>query len=58
MTVNQVAEKLCMSVRTVWRMVEIGKFPQPIRYNRKLVRWKVEDIEKYIKELSNDGPTN
>ncbi len=51
LTSHQVARRLSLSVRTLWRLVRAGKFPQPIRYNRKLVRWKNADIARYIAEL-------
>ena len=43
LTSQQVAERLAVSVRTLWRLVASGKFPQPVRYNRNLVRWKNVD---------------
>jgi predicted DNA-binding transcriptional regulator AlpA len=52
LTSHQVADRLSISVRTLWRMVRAGTFPQPIRYNRKLVRWKTTDVVRYIAELS------
>ena len=51
MTSHQVAECLAVSVRTVWRLVASGKFPQPVRYNRKLVRWKTAEVARYIETL-------
>ncbi len=51
-TSRQVAERMAMSVRTLWRLVAAGKFPQPVRYNRKLVRWKNIDVDRYIDSLS------
>jgi excisionase family DNA binding protein len=51
MTSQQVAERLSVSVRTLWRLVAAGKFPQPVRYNRKLVRWKTADVARYIETL-------
>jgi excisionase family DNA binding protein len=51
MTSQQVAELLVVSVRTVWRLVASGKFPQPVRYNRKLVRWKSAEVSRYIESL-------
>jgi len=53
LTSSQVAEKLAMSVRTLWRLVAAGKFPQPVRYNRKLVRWKAEAVEAYIRDIES-----
>ncbi len=52
LTSQQVADKLSVSVRTVWRLVASGKFPQPVRYNRKLVRWKTVDVARYIESLA------
>jgi predicted DNA-binding transcriptional regulator AlpA len=52
LTSQQVAGRLAMSVRTLWRLVAVGKFPPPVRYNRKLVRWKSADVTRYIDALS------
>lgn len=43
-----VAERLAVSVRTVWRMVKQGRFPAPIRYNRKLVRWPETVVDAWL----------
>ena len=52
LTSQQVAQRLAVSVRTLWRLVASGKFPQPVRYNRKLVRWKTTEVAHYIETLS------
>ena len=52
LTSRQVASRLSVSVRTIWRLVAAGKFPQPVRYSRKLVRWKTADVRRYIETLS------
>jgi predicted DNA-binding transcriptional regulator AlpA len=52
LTSYQVAERLSVSVRTLWRLVASGKFPQPVRYNRKLVRWKTVDVSNYVASLT------
>jgi excisionase family DNA binding protein len=51
LTSQQVADRLSVSVRTLWRLVARGIVPQPIRYNRKLVRWKAADLDHYIEAL-------
>jgi excisionase family DNA binding protein len=51
-TARDVARRLSIGVRTLWRMVAQGKLPQPIRYTRKLVRWKAADIDQYVQSLS------
>jgi excisionase family DNA binding protein len=52
LTAQEVADRLSISSRTVWRMERRGELPSPIRYNRKLVRWKAADIEDYVASLS------
>ena len=51
LTARDVAERLSVSVRTLWRMAARGDLPRPIRYNRKLVRWKTVDVTRYIETL-------
>lgn len=48
---QQVARRLSISVRTLWRMVKEGKFPKPIRWNRKLVRWKKTAVDEVLRNL-------
>ena len=51
LTSQQVANRLAISLRTVWRLVRAGKLPQPVRFNRKLVRFKAADIAAYVRDL-------
>jgi excisionase family DNA binding protein len=51
LTSKQVADRLNMSIHTLWRLVAAGKFPAPVRYNRKLVRWKSTAVDQYINDL-------
>lgn len=51
MTATQVADLLSISTRSVWRLVASHQLPAPIRYNRKLVRWKRADILSYVERL-------
>jgi predicted DNA-binding transcriptional regulator AlpA len=51
-----VARRLSISVRTLWRMLQRGMVPPPIRYNRKLVRWRASDLERYLAELRPTSP--
>lgn len=46
LTARQVAERMSVSIRTLWRLVQKDQIPQPIRYNRKLVRWRINDLEE------------
>ena len=51
MTPQQVAKRLEVSVRTLWRLARQPGFPQPVRFSRKLVRWKEADVQRYIAAL-------
>ena len=57
MTSQQVANRLAVSIRTLWRLVRAGKVPQPVRYNRKLVRWKTDELARYIESLGCEVPS-
>jgi|GEM_PF-5545269 len=54
-TPRQVAELLGVTNRKLRRMAKQDGFPQPARFNRKLVRWKAGDMLRYIEALP---PTN
>jgi len=56
LTVHQVAKMLSMGVRTVWRLTELGKLPQPWRHGRKLVRWPRASIQAFIDGLTQPPP--
>lgn len=52
-----VAGMLSMSIRTVWRLTAAGTLPQPVRYNRKLVRWKRADLLAALGLPADPTPT-
>jgi excisionase family DNA binding protein len=45
---HQVADRLSISERTLWRLIKRGKFPGPIRYSRRMVRWKTSDLNTWL----------
>ena len=51
LTVKDVSKLLSLGVRTLWRMVEAGKLPQPHRFNRKLVRWDRAELVQFVQDL-------
>jgi excisionase family DNA binding protein len=57
LTAKQVAARLSISPRTLYRMVARGHFPQPVRYSRKLVRWPVRDLEEFLDALRREPVT-
>jgi len=52
LTVQEVAEKLTISCRQVWRLVSRGEFPKPIKLGR-LNRWSPEDVTKFVEQLKS-----
>jgi len=46
--VREVAQILNTTPRTVWRLVSMGSLPQPVRISRRLVRWRADDIQRFI----------
>lgn len=48
LTAQGVAELLDVDVRTVWRMRDAGHIPQPLRIGRKVIRWRLAEVEKWI----------
>ena len=51
LTADQVAGKLSVSKRTVYRMVAVGELPAPVKRNRKWARWPVTDVHAYLDKL-------
>ena len=49
---HEVADRLSIASSTLWRMVARGQFPPPIRFSRRLVRWKTRDLQTYLDSLS------
>jgi predicted DNA-binding transcriptional regulator AlpA len=50
MTSRQVADRLNVSIRTLWRLIAQGRFPPGIKYSRKLVRWTSKMINEWMVE--------
>jgi excisionase family DNA binding protein len=51
LTAKEVAHRLSIAVRTLQRLVSAGVVPAPIRITRKIIRWRVTDIDRYLKGL-------
>ncbi len=51
LTSRQVAQRLSVSIRTLWKMVKEGTFPQPLRLSRKFIRWKRTEVDEAIRRM-------
>ena len=53
LTAQEVARRLSIGVRTLYRLVQSGALPRPLRFNRKLVRWRTADIDRYLEHYTD-----
>lgn len=49
LTAEQAAERLGVGLRTLYRLVEQGRLAAPVRYAHKLVRYRAEDLDAYLR---------
>jgi excisionase family DNA binding protein len=49
---KQVAELLGVSAHTVSRLVQAGKLPAPISFSKRLLRWRMVDVEQALADLA------
>jgi excisionase family DNA binding protein len=54
LSVREVAQRLGLGTRTVWRWSATGQLPTPVRLgrSRRIVRWKAEEIDRYLEQLT------
>ena len=45
------------SAATLWRLVNAGKFPRPVRLASKVIAWRIVDLEAWAKEPQVFGKT-
>jgi excisionase family DNA binding protein len=50
LTAREVAERLDIGLRTIWKWTAEGRFPAPVRWGRtgRVVRWRLKDIERFV----------
>ena len=36
------------SRQTLWRHCRAGKFPEPIRFGERIIRWRGSDVERFL----------
>jgi predicted DNA-binding transcriptional regulator AlpA len=45
LSATQLAAFLRVSRRSVWRWTASGRLPQPVRFGRRVVRWRISEIK-------------
>ena len=53
LTTEEVCRLMKFSKITLWRHVRAGKFPQPVRAGRQILRWRESSIEAYLEAQGN-----
>jgi excisionase family DNA binding protein len=53
LTAREVALRLGIGVRTLWRWTASGQLPPPVRTGSsgRIVRWKAADIQRFVEQL-------
>ena len=51
LTAADVAELFGVSKRTISIWLKAGKFPQPLRFNLRNLRWRRSDIESFVNDM-------
>jgi predicted DNA-binding transcriptional regulator AlpA len=50
LSVNEVAELLCLSKRSVWRYAATGRLPPPLRLGG-VARWNASELRRFVAQL-------
>lgn len=50
LTVKQVSSLLQIHPRTCWRMSATGDIPKPITIAKKVVRWRMSDLQRFLED--------
>lgn len=51
LTVHQVADKIGVSLSTVWRMTKEGKLPQPRKLGAMTTRWDEMEVKEALDKM-------
>lgn len=54
---EQVAKAVGVSIVTLQRWVKSGDFPPPIRFGRRIVRWRADAIDAWL-QRQNEQPSD
>lgn len=54
---KEVEKMLGISCALIYQLMTIGEFPRPIKIANRCVRWRVEDINKWVKDKAAAMPS-
>jgi prophage regulatory protein len=49
---RQVIERVALSKSTIYRSMDDGSFPRPLKLGSRMVRWLSDDIDNYLSRLT------
>lgn len=55
LSVKEVAGRYSSSTPSIWRWVQLGRFPKPVKLNGTSTRWKVSDLEEWETKQERAG---
>jgi len=50
---SSLEEMLGISRSTIYRMMNVGEFPRPIKLGRRAVGWREDEIEQWLRSKAN-----
>ncbi len=57
MSISTVLELIPVSKNTLYRMIEAGDFPSSLRISRGRVAWKRQDVDDWLRKISDEKHT-
>lgn len=58
LTAKEVASCLKVTTRTLYRRMDSGNFPRPVKFSENCVRWRERDIRTWISSLEGPQESN
>jgi excisionase family DNA binding protein len=52
---KELAKRLKISTRSVFRLLSAGRLPEPVRIGRRTQRWDWEEVEAFLKGQRKKG---
>ena len=54
LSMRQVADRLNISIRSVWRLIARGELSKPVKMGKQILRFIPSEIEAYIERLKQN----
>ena len=48
LTRTEVENRVRLQRSSIYRLMRLGKFPEPVRVGERCVRWKLDEIEQWL----------